>query len=157
MNWFTWNYMNLVANVLYILLMLSPSVSNALPDTKQTFHMNLVVTTVALVQTDPWVLYVLSYLVRCDYHIWVDYSAGSYVCPFMLCVPSQVGTNPFQTRIHLHPYLPHFVLEPLVHLPWLIAAVTPLLLTELSYFPLLYIAVKALLYDPLLGLLHQTV
>ena len=116
MNWFTCNYMNLVANGLYMLSMLSMSMSTALLDTRQAFHMNLVVTIVVLVQTDLWVLYMLSYLVCFDYGIWVDCSAGSCVCPFVLCVPSQVGIDPFQPRTHLHPYLPPFVLEPLIHL-----------------------------------------
>jgi len=79
--------------------------------------MNLDVTTVALVRTDPWVMYVLSYLVCCDCRIRVDYSTGRFVCPFVFCVPSRVGTDPFQTRTHLHP-LPLTVKEPLtqVHL-----------------------------------------
>jgi len=54
---------------------------------------------------------------------------------------------------HLNPH----VLEPLMHLLWLTPVVTSLLPTELSYLPMWKIAVKALLYDPFLGLLHQTV
>ena len=54
---------------------------------------------------------------------------------------------------HLTPH----VLEPLIQLPWLTASITCLLLTELSYLPPWDIALKALPYDPLLGLLHQIV
>jgi len=84
----------------------------ALPDIRQTFHMNLAVTTIALVQIDPWVLYVLSYLVCCDFRIRVDCFVGSCVCPIVLCVPSSVGTNPFHPTTHLHP-LPLVVKETL--------------------------------------------
>lgn len=44
-----------------------------------------------------------------------------------------------------------------MNLPWLVAAVTPLLPIELSCFPLCEITVKQLPYDPLLGLLHRMV
>ncbi len=133
------------------------SLLTSLPDTKHTPHMNLVVTTIALIRTNPWVLYMLSYLVCGDCRIRLDYFTRSCVCTLLLCVPSWVGTNPFQPGTHLHPYLPPYLLQHLIHLPWLTVIATPFLLTELSYLPLCNIAVKELPYDPLLGLLHQTV
>jgi len=74
---------------------------------------------------------------------------SSLVCPLHVQVLLQVAKG----CTHLN----QLVLEPLMHLPWLTAAVTPLLPTELSYLPLCEIAVKALPYDQLLGLLHQMV
>jgi len=71
------------------------------------------------------------------------------VCSLLNCVLSQVSKGCTHLKSH--------VLEPLMHLPWLIVVVTPLLPIELSYFPLYEIVVKVLLYDPLLGLLHQTI
>ena len=44
-----------------------------------------------------------------------------------------------------------------MHLPWLAANVTPLLLIGTSYLPLRVTMVMAILYDPLQGLLHQTI
>jgi len=44
-----------------------------------------------------------------------------------------------------------------MHLTWLVAHITPLLPTMTSYLPLRATVVKSILYDPLLGLLHQTV
>ena len=87
--------------------------SIALLDIKQNFHLNLAITTVALVRTVPWVLYVLSYLVCCDCCFRVDCSTGSCVCPFMLCVPSRVGTNPFQPGTHCWASNLHFFTHPL--------------------------------------------
>jgi len=71
------------------------------------------------------------------------------MCYLLNYVLSQVSKG----RTHLNPH----VFEPLMHLPWLAAAITPLLPTETSYLPLCEIVVKALPYNPLLGLLHQTV
>ena len=75
--------------------------------------------------------------------------ASSLVCSLPSWVLIQV------VRGHTHPN--PLMLEPLIHLPWLNAEVTPLVLTELSYLPLCEIVVKELPYDPLLGLLHQTI
>ena len=71
------------------------------------------------------------------------------MCSLLSKVLLQVAKG--RTHLTLH------VLEPLIHLPLLTTVVTPLLLIDLSYLPLCDIAVKALPYDPLLGLLHQTV
>ena len=71
------------------------------------------------------------------------------MCSLLNFVLSQVSKG----CTHLNPY----VFEHLMHLSWLVVAVTPLLPTETSYLPLREIVVKALLYEPLLGLLHQTV
>jgi len=71
------------------------------------------------------------------------------MCSLLNSVLSQV----FKGHTHLNPH----VLEPLMHLPWPTASVTPLLPTELFYLPHCEIAIKALLYESLLGLLNQMI
>jgi len=83
MNRFTWNYINLVVNVFHMLLILSPSVSTALLDTRQTFLWTLLYQPSHLPQTDAWVLFVLSYLVCWDFRIHVECSASR--CAYPLC------------------------------------------------------------------------
>ena len=82
----------------------------------------------------------LTFFLACD--------ASSLVC----YLPSHVLLQVSKGCTHLT----LSVLEPLMHLPWLTAVVTPLVPTGTSYLPLCEIAIKALLYDPLLGLLNQT-
>ena len=97
MDFFTWNYMNIFANVLYMLLMLSPSMSISLLDFRQTLHMNLAVTTVALIRTYPWVLYVL-------YHVVTTASEWTtplkYVYVVLCCVfLVELGLIPFNLEL----------------------------------------------------------
>ena len=66
---------------------------------RKTFHMNLVVTTITIVRTNLWVLYVLSYLVWCDYSIWVDYSAKSCACPLCCVFLSELGLISFNLEL----------------------------------------------------------
>jgi len=83
----------------------------------------------------------LTFLPCCD--------ASSLLCSLINCVLSQVSKGRTHLKLHL--------LEPIMQLPWLTAALTPLLQMELSYLPLCEITVKALPYDPLLWFLHQMV
>ena len=99
MNWFTWNYMNLVVNVLHLLLMLSPSMSTALPNTRQTFLWTLLYQRSHSSQTDPWVFFVLSYLTCCDCRIRVDYSAGSCACPLCDVFLTELGLIAFNLEL----------------------------------------------------------
>ena len=73
--------------------------STALSNIRQTFGMNFVVTTVALVRTDPWVRYVLSYLVCCDCHIRVIFSVGSCACPLHCVFLVELGLIPFNLEL----------------------------------------------------------
>lgn len=108
-----------------------------------------------------------------------DYSTSGRKCTFLKCVvgltitldcsltfllccdvsllvcslPSRVLSQVSKGRTHLT----FSVLEPLMHLPCVVVAVTPLLPTETSYLPLCETTVKEISYDPLLGLLHWTV
>jgi len=75
--------------------------------------------------------------------------ASLLMCSLLNSVLSQVSNG--------HTRLTPCVLEPLMHLPWLTAYVTPLLPKGTSYLPLRTIVVKPIPYDPLLGLLHQTI
>ena len=135
-----------------MLLMLSPSVSTALLDTRQTFLWTLLYQSSHSSQIDPWVLFVLYYLVA-------SVSTALPEAMHVLCVVcSKLSWDwSLSTWNSPSPSSPFEVLEPLKLIPWLTASVTPLLLTKLSYLPLCDIAVKALPYDPLLGLLHQIV
>jgi len=106
MNWFVFNYMNLVVNVLHMLLMLPPSVSMALPDIKQTFLMNLAISTIMLVLN--WSMSVVHVIFPCM--LWLPHPSGllrQKLCmSFVWCVPSRVRIDPFQPRTHLHLPLP---------------------------------------------------
>ena len=156
MKWFLWNYMSLIVNVLHMLLMMSLSMSTGLPDIKQTFIWTFLYQQSHSSRTNPLVLFMLSYLVCCDCRIRVDYSIRSYACPLCWVFLAKLGLIP-STWNSPSPSSPLKVLEPLILIPWLTATITPFLLTELSYFPLCNIVVKALPYNPLLGLLHQMV
>jgi len=71
------------------------------------------------------------------------------VCSLSRCMFPQVSKG--------HNHCPFHVLEPFMHIPWLAALVKPFLPTRKSYLPLRETAVKAIPYDPLLGILHKTV
>ena len=98
-------------------------------------------------------------LLRCVVHLTITLDhwfpllpscdASFLVCSLSSCVFPQVSKG------HTHSYF--HVLEPFMHLPWLVMLVTPLLPTRTSYLSLHQTTVKEILYDPLLGFLHQTV
>lgn len=74
--------------------------------------------------------------------------------PLLMCsFPSYVFPQVSKGRT----YSTFRVLEPFMHLPWLAVLVTPLLPTRTSFLPLCATVVKVILYDPLLGLPHQTI
>jgi len=99
MNWFVCNYMNLVVNVLHMLLMLSPSVLTTLPDIRQTFLMNLAISTVTLVSD--WSVSAVCVILPCccDYRIWVDCSARSCACPLCGVFLAELGLIPFNLEL----------------------------------------------------------
>ena len=73
---------------------------------------------------------------------------------FLVCsLPSWMFTQ--LSKGHTHSTF--HVLEPFMHLPWIVAHVTPLLPTRTPCLPLHATVVKAIPYDPLLVLLHKTV
>ena len=118
--------------------------------------MNLAVTTVALIQTDLWVLYVVCYLVCCDSSICVDCFAKICACPLCCVCQAELGLIPFNLELTFTSF--PFRSVGTSHTPSLTHyIVTALLLTELYYLPLCGITIKALPYDLLLGLLHQMV
>ena len=152
MNWFVWNYMNLVVNVFYILLKLSPSMSTALSDIRQTFLMNLAISTVTLILD--WSVSVLRVILPCI--LWLSNPSGllyQKLCmSFVCCFPSWVWNDPFQTRTHFH--------FPLPSKCWNLFYkfyISHTLASDKVILPLCDIAIKELPYDPLLGLLHQMV
>jgi len=95
-----WTYSHEIIRIL--LLMLSPSVSISLPDIKHNFHLNLVITTATLVPD--WSVSAVCVILHCM--MWLLHSSGllhQKMCmSFVLCVPSWVGTDPFQLGTHLH-------------------------------------------------------
>lgn len=99
MNWFVCNYMNLVVNMLHMLLMLSLSMSTALPDTRKNFHMNLAVTTVTLISD--WsvsdVHVILPFI--CDFHIQVDCSTRTCACPSSCVFLAELGLIRFNLEL----------------------------------------------------------
>ena len=95
--------MNPVVNVLHMLLMLSPSMSSDLPDLRHTFHLNLDITTITLVSyCSMSVLCVILPCMMCLTHP-IGLLSKKPSMSFVLCVPSWVGTDPFQPGTHLHP------------------------------------------------------
>jgi len=106
MNWFLWNYMNLVVNVLHMLLTLSLSVSTNLLDIRKNFLMNLSISAITLVSD--WSLSVVHVIL--PRMLLLPHPSGllcrKLCMSFMWCVPSWVGTDPFQPGKHLHLPLP---------------------------------------------------
>jgi len=102
LNWFTCNYMNLFVNLLHMLFMLSPSMSTALLDIRQTFHLNIAITIVALISD--WSVSAVHVILPCM--MWLSHPSillRQKLCmSFVLCVPSRVGIDPFKPRTHLH-------------------------------------------------------
>ena len=98
--------MNIVVNVLHLLLMLSPSMLTALLDIKQTFLMNLAISTITLISD--WSVSVVRVIL--PHMLWLPHPSGlvnwKLCMSFVWCVPSWIGTNPFQLWIHLHLPLP---------------------------------------------------
>lgn len=92
-----------------------------------------------------WFNHHFGLLVHLTSSLWCIFS---HVFPSNSCV-----STCFQGCIH-----PTFcVLGPFMELPWLATHGTPLLPTRACYLPLCATAVKVIPYDPLLGLVHQTV
>ena len=99
MNRFTWNYMNLVVNVLHMLLMLSPSVSTALSDIRQAFLMNLAISTITLFLE--WSVSVFCVILPCccDFRIRVDFSAKIFAFPLCGVFLAELGLIHFNLEL----------------------------------------------------------
>lgn len=83
MNWFTCNYINLVVNVLYMLLMLSPSMSTSLLDIRRTFHLKLSITTISLISN--WSVCCTCYLTLYDETVASEWTTSSESVHVLLC------------------------------------------------------------------------
>jgi len=99
MNWFACNYMNLVVNVLHTLLILSPSMSTALSNIRQTFLMSLAISTVTLISD--WSASVIRVILPCccDFRIRVECSTKSYACPLCVVFLIKLGLIPFNLEL----------------------------------------------------------
>lgn len=98
-------------------------------------------------------------LVKCGVRLtitldcWFTFLPAFEAPSLMCCFPSCVFTQASKVRKHST----FRVLKQFMHLPWVIMNVMPLLPTRKYFLPLCATAIKAILYDPLLGLLHQII
>lgn len=101
MNWSVWNYMNIIVNVLHMFLMLSPSMSTTLLDTKQAFLMNLIILTITLLLD--WSMSVVRVILPCMLGLLhpCRLLCQKLCLSFVWCVPNLVGLIPFNLELTL--------------------------------------------------------
>ena len=102
MNLFVCNYMNLVVNVFHMLLMLSPSMSIALPNIRHTFLVNISISIVTFVLD--WSVSVVHVILPCccDFRIRVDCSDESCACPLCGVFLAELGLIPFNLELNFN-------------------------------------------------------